>query len=271
MIRSPLVRWFGFPATLIHGEPSVVERWWWLRERLPRTRNGELLLDVGCGSGAFTIGAARQGYKALGLSWDERNQQVAAERAALCKAPDATFEVLDVRSLDERLDIRGHFDVAICLENIEHVLDDRKLMVDIAACLKPGGRLLLTSPNIRYREISDGDLGPFAIVENGQHVRRGYSPAMLRELCREAGLELDEITYISGYLSQKISTFQRFFQGVSPLLGWGLVLPLRLLPPIFDRLTSWLLRWPGYSIGMEAYKPRWPRVVESTSTDDHSA
>ena len=50
------------------------------------------LLDVGCGSGAFTIGAARMGYDALGLSWDARNQSVAAERAAIAKARGDQFD-----------------------------------------------------------------------------------------------------------------------------------------------------------------------------------
>jgi 2-polyprenyl-3-methyl-5-hydroxy-6-metoxy-1,4-benzoquinol methylase len=261
MNKSLLVRMFGFPATLIHGETGVMERWRWLSERLPRTRNEESLLEIGCGSGAFTIGAARRGYNALGLSWDVRNQTVAAERAQLCKAPRARFEVLDVRALDTRADFLAQFDVVVCLENIEHVLDDRKLMHDIADCIKPGGRLLLSSPNLRYREISAGDLGPFSKVENGQHVRRGYSPAMLRELCKCAGLEVEEISYISGFLSQKIAAFQRVFQPVHPMLGWLLVLPLRPLPPLFDRALTYLLRWPGYSIALEAYKPRWPDAV----------
>src|SRR6266436_6734285 len=86
------------------------------------------LLDVGCGTGAFSIGAALRGYRALGLSWDERNQSVAKERAIYCKAPSAQFEVLDIRELDRRADLVGGFDVVICLETIEHVMEDLKLM-----------------------------------------------------------------------------------------------------------------------------------------------
>jgi 2-polyprenyl-3-methyl-5-hydroxy-6-metoxy-1,4-benzoquinol methylase len=75
MDKSTLGRWFGFPATLVHGDTLVLDRWFWLTRYLPVTRNGESLLDVGCGTGAFTIGAARRGYRAIGLSWDERNQR----------------------------------------------------------------------------------------------------------------------------------------------------------------------------------------------------
>ena len=68
------------------------------------------------------------------------------ERAKICKANTAKFEVLDVRNLESRDDLIGQFDVAICLENIEHIINDKKLIIDIALCLKPGGRLLLTTP-----------------------------------------------------------------------------------------------------------------------------
>jgi SAM-dependent methyltransferase len=256
MDKSLLVRLFGFPATLVHGDTLVWDRWRWLKRRLPVTRNGERLLDVGCGSGAFTIGAARRGYTALGLSWDERNQAVARQRADVCRCPTATFEVLDVRRLDARPDLRGSFAVALCLECAEHVLDDRKLIRDIAACLKPGGRLLLTAPYYHYRAITREDNGPFKPVESGWHVRRGYTAAMLRELCDEAGLLCEEVEYCSGWVSQKVTMLLRLLARVHPLVGWGLTLPFRALPPLLDGPLTRLTGWPGYSICLTAYKPR---------------
>ena len=118
MDKSALVRLVGFLATLVHGDPLVLDRWFWLRARLPKTRNAERLLAVGCGTGAFSIGAALRGYRALGLSWDERNQLVAKERATYCKASSAQFEVLEIRELDRRADLVNSFDVVICLETI---------------------------------------------------------------------------------------------------------------------------------------------------------
>src|SRR6266852_3137616 len=118
MDRSLLVRIMGFPATLIHGNPAVLDHWHWLKRRLPKTRNGEVLIDVGCGTGAFTIGAALRGYDALGLSWDERNQNVARERASMCRAGLARFAISDVRNLDRHADLSHSFDFVVCCENI---------------------------------------------------------------------------------------------------------------------------------------------------------
>lgn len=257
MDRSFLVRLFGFPATLVHGDPLVLDRWRYLCTRLPVTRNGEKLLDIGCGTGAFTIGAARRGYRTIGLSWDERNQQAARERARLCNVPATEFPIQDVRNLDQCSEFFGAFDVAICCENIEHVLDDRKLMRDMARCLRPGGRLLLTAPNFFYRAISSSENGPFSRTEDGWHVRRGYSKAMLTELCADAGLIAEEIAYCGGFFSQKITGLLRIL-GFG-ILGWALTLVPRILPILLDPLVAKATGWPDYSICLMAYKPRFLR------------
>lgn len=259
MYKSLLTKIIGFPATLIHGDTLVLDRWRWLKARLPITRNEEKLIDIGCGTGAFSIGATLRGYETLGLSWDERNQKVAGDRAKICKAESAKFEVLDVRNLDTSDDLIGKFDVAICCENIEHIIDDRKLLRDIASCLKPGGRLLLTTPYLLYRPMTSGDCGPFSKTGDGGHVRRGYTKAMLEELCRDSDLVPEQISYCSGILSQRITTILRVLSRIHPIFGWAIVLPLRILPPAFDKLATTLTQWPYFTICLEAYKPRYSK------------
>jgi SAM-dependent methyltransferase len=255
--RSIPVKLFGMRGALIHWDTTVLDRWLWVSHRLPRNGQGQLLCDVGCGTGTFTIGAAQRGYTAVGLSWDERNQRVAAERAAMCGATTSSFEVLDVRRLDSRADFRGLFDVIVCAEVIEHIADDGKLMRDMAACLKPGGRLLLTTPYEHYRAITPSDEGPFIMDrQDGWHVRRGYTETRLRELCQNAGLAVDEFSYCSGILSQKITYLLRVLARIHRLVGLAAILPLRVLPPLFDRWLTTSLRWPFYSICLEAHRPK---------------
>ena len=234
---------------------SFLDRWRWLKRRLPKTANGERLIDVGCGTGAFTIGAALRGYIALGLSWDQRNQAEATRRAVMCGTDQASFNICDVRELGQHAEYRETFDVAVCAENIEHILDDARLMLSMAACLKPGGRLLLTTPNFYYRAITKSDDGPFCVTETGWHVRRGYTRSMVLELVEYAGLKCEELSYCSGVISQYITWLMREAATIHPLLGWTIILPLRPLALIDDIISRWSTT-PPYSICVEAYKPR---------------
>ena len=259
MGKSLLMRLIGYPALLIHGDTMVWDRWRWLKRRLPRTRNDERLLDCGCGTGAFTIGAAKRGYQATGITSDDQAVARARERAGYLTPGGAVFDSWDIRKLAERADFQGVFEIAICLEVIEHLGDDRALMRNLAACLKPGGRLLLTTPYYHYIAITRDEEGPR--IENdedagGGHVRRGYSIGMLGELCDDAGLVLEEVSYCSGILSQRLTALMRVLTRLHYLIAWAAVLPLRLLPPVFDGIVTRLVGWRYYSICIEAYKPR---------------
>ena len=250
---NTLVRLFGFPGTLLHGDPLFLDRWRWLKKHLPPRDDHPTLLDIGCGVGAFSIAAALRGYHALGLSWDERNQNVAAERAKLCKAPLARFAVQDVRFLDQCAGLQGQFDVVVCCENIEHILDDKKLAKDMAACLKPGGTLLLTTPNINFKPMH-GDDAPLSKVEDGGHVRRGYSQSMLHELCDTAGLQVKEIGCCGSFFSQKLTSLCRRLCRINKAFGCAFILPLRILPVLFEPFITKILKWPEYSITLVATK-----------------
>jgi len=271
MNTSLLVRLFGFRGALVHSDTLVLDRWKWLKKRIPVTANGESLLDVGCGTGAFTIGAAKRGYKATGVSWNERNQSVAAQRAAYSRAKNTQFVVGDVRNLDDLNALSEHYDVVICFECVEHIINDDKLIKDISQRILPGGRLLLTTPNYLYCPIDHNDSGPFHDTETGWHVRKGYTPDMLNELCQRAGLRLSRTTYCSGYLSQKVTGLWRLSEKYmrSRVIAWAVTLPLRLIPLLLlDGLLTRFIDWPFYSICIEAYKPRYENVEFCDSPEE---
>lgn len=254
MVRSSiLVRLFGYRALFIHGDPLVLDRWRWLRPRLPAPGK---LLDVGCGNGSFTVGAAKAGHDALGLTWDEADQAHAVDRARLAEAANASFEIQDVRELDQRADLRGRFATVISLENIEHILDDERLMAAMAATMAPGSTLLLTTPNDAYRPINKADAGPFLPIEDGRHVRKGYSPERLTELCEANGLVVVELSSCSGFVSQKLAWLLWAVRGRLAPLAWLAVLPFRVLPPLVDPLIRRVTGWPDYSVCVVARKPR---------------
>ena len=97
-------------------------------------------------------------------------------------------------------------------------------------------------------------MGPFSRVEDGRHVRRGYTPQMLIELCEHAGLRAEAMTFASGVISQKVTWIFRVLRKHNPRLAWAAIAPLRVLPVLLDGVATPLLRWPRYSIRLEAYK-----------------
>lgn len=254
MDKNLFVKLLGWKATLVNGDTLVMDRWQWLSKKLPvrKIKSKEYnLLDIGCGSGAFTIGSASFGYKSIGLSWDEINQKKAQERASICKQ-DATFEVCDVRELDKRKDLQNTFEYIICTENIEHIINDVKLMSDMNNCLVPGGILLLTTPNKNLIPIWGDECDfPDQPVEDGGHVRLGYNEQDCINICKKTGFELISIEYCSGFFSQKITGLFRFlYIKINYLVAWSMILPLRLLPIILDKIIPST----GYSICIVAKK-----------------
>lgn len=261
MADNTLVSIFGWSAALFHGDTMTYDRWRFVRSKLPMVKNtGEKVLDVGCGSGAITMGVANRGYETIGLSWDEENQKKAVQRAKISGIETVSFPVGDARKLDQMEEYKQTFDCVLCCEVIEHILDDVKLMRDIVGCLKPGGKLILTTPNAFYRS-SEFDAGPWEVEENGGHVRRGYTSSEIKELCELSGLRIEEIGYISFLTSQVFNIFQRkLTKHLSSRVVWLLCLIPRIIPVLMDRVAgsflSKLVGWPGYSITLVAYKPR---------------
>lgn len=246
-MKNALVKIFGYPATLIHGDAAVFDRWAWLKEYI--TRGPVRTLDVGCGSGAFTLYAAKVGNEALGISFDEPNNKKARERAEILGFEKASFIWGDVRKLDEMKDI-GLFDQAICFETIEHIKDDGKLVKDISSVLKSGGKLLLTTPYKFYHRLPGDHVSK---IENGDHMRWGYTHEEMEEIMKSAGLEVESKDYVTGLVSQALIRLERRIVPISHYLAWVIVLPFRVLR-VFDPFVTKFTRYPHLSIGIVARK-----------------
>jgi len=249
-----LFRLFGPYPALIFGDALVLDRWLWLRRNLPPRDGAAALLDVGCGAGTFSNAATKRGYQSTGVSFNAAQNEKARLRAAWTSAP-ARYLDHDIRQLDDLHELHESADVVICTETIEHILNDHKLMTDIAACLKPGGRLLMTAPYKHYKAITPEDDGPFSTVEDGRHVRRGYTEESYRALTDAAGLEILKVGFCSGFLSQFLTKTLRKMSAFHYVVGWLVILPFRVLPPVLDPIISLTTKWPAYSMTLIATKP----------------
>jgi 2-polyprenyl-3-methyl-5-hydroxy-6-metoxy-1,4-benzoquinol methylase len=253
---NALNKYFSLKIMLLRGDTLALDRWRFVRAFLQKTNNKEKILDIGCGNGSFCLNAAALGYNCLGLTWDKKDENNANIKAKNLDIKSCQFGIQDVRQLGNQKELKNKFDFIICTENAEHIIDDLKLFKDMNSCLANGGILIFTAPNYFYTPISKGDMGPFRKVEDGGHVRKGYTAQMLSELCELSNFKVEKISYCGGFLSQKITAIYRFFSKINSKLAWLIILPLRIFPPTIDSLLNKIIARPMYSISLIAYKPR---------------
>lgn len=160
--------------------------------------------------------AAMLGNEAVGLSFEKRNNDVAQERANLLRLDKINFVTADLRDLDRwKVDL-GLYDQIICTEVIEHILDDRKLISNLSDLLKPGGRLLLTTPFKHYKALIGDALSE---REDGGHIRWGYTHEEIGKLLKAAGIEVLERSFIGGFMSQQVENVARLILRLK-ILTW---------------------------------------------------
>jgi SAM-dependent methyltransferase len=154
------------------GDPGLMA---WHRARyefaLPLVENRRVL-DVGCGEGYGAALLAERAAAVVGVDYSP----VAVEHAASTyKRPNLTFHVADATALPHEL---TGFDVVTCFEVIEHITKASELVHDLRRRLRPGGILVLSTPNRLvdrpYERVSGRD-------PNEYHVNL-LAPAELREL-----------------------------------------------------------------------------------------
>jgi len=116
----------------------------------------EDVLEIGCGRGLTgELLQRRLGCRVTGV---ELNPEV---------AKDAGRRLHAVRQGDvQTLDIEGQFDVVLALELFEHLTDNERFLARARELLRPGGRLVLSVPNV----------GHWAVVEDLLAGRWDYLP-----------------------------------------------------------------------------------------------
>jgi len=101
-------------------------------------RRGKLL-DVGCGSGAFLATMRELGWDAVGVEFDKQAIKMAREHFGL----NIYEGILEKASFSE-----NEFDAITMNHVIEHLCDPITTLKECCRILKPGGKLVVKTPNI---------------------------------------------------------------------------------------------------------------------------
>jgi len=179
---------------------EVEDHHWWYRGRRAvihealgalRLPPGIAILDAGCGSGRNMVELQRYG-SVVGLELAD---------ASVARARARGVGEVAQGTLDEMPFAEDTFDLAVSLDVIEHLEDDRQALRELRRTVKPGGTLLVTVPAYPWLW-SEHD------VVNHHH--RRYTRKMLEAAAQDAGWSCVSTTHFNGLLLPAAALYRGF-------------------------------------------------------------
>jgi SAM-dependent methyltransferase len=150
------------------------------------------LLDAGSGFGQYDRFILKQFNNVNVLSVDVKEDYLEDSCDYFRNEAEAgriAFERADLLNFK----IKDRFDMVICIDVLEHIDEDRRVIRNLAASLKEGGMFLMHSPSV-YSEEDAGEDDSFV----DEHARVGYSKQDISAKLAGAGLTPIDVSYTYG-------------------------------------------------------------------------
>lgn len=180
-------------------------------EGLPK---GLEVLDVGCGSGVHGAELKRiHQHRVTGVDLSEESIRKASSRLFAAHVADIT------RPQDYPFASGPGFDIILFSDILEHVYDPVAVLSSHLKLLKPGGRVLISLPNVAIWNVRLELLfGRFRYQDTGTLDRthiRFFNQRSFRELLVECGLEVERSRITPGILRPFVPLIKRVYGGSS--------------------------------------------------------
>lgn len=157
--------------------------------------HGAKVADVGCGGGLLSEALARAGARVTGIDLGDKVIEIARlhlheSNLAVDYRKQSSTELAQAEP--------ASFDAVCCMELIEHVPDPAALVHDLAAMLKPGGRVFLSTLNRTPAAFGAAILGAEYLMRllppGTHHYAQFLKPSELARLLRAVGLDLEDVS-----------------------------------------------------------------------------
>lgn len=153
-------------------------------------REGDHLLDLGCGAGRHTFEALRRGARVVALDQDvEELKGVEEMVTAMAEAGEIKPPAEPVTMVGDALALPfddGTFDRVVAAEILEHIPDDRAAIAELVRVVRPGGTVAVSVPRRWPERVCWALSDQYHEVEGG-HVRI-YRGSELSQALVAAGL-----------------------------------------------------------------------------------
>jgi 2-polyprenyl-6-hydroxyphenyl methylase / 3-demethylubiquinone-9 3-methyltransferase len=168
---------------------EAIDRHWRGDSRSAKPLAGKRALDVGCGAGLLCEPLARLGAGVTGVDAAEENVE-AARAHARGSGLAIEYRWGDVGQLG-----LVDYDLVCSMEVIEHVADKARFVAALAGAMKPGGLMILSTPNRtpQSRLLMVEAAERFGAIPRGTHHWEDFiMPDELGDLLAGAGLAMGE-------------------------------------------------------------------------------
>ncbi len=186
----------------------------------------ERILDIGCSNGVFSAYLVKKGFKCYGLELDDRAIDKSKKLGILIKKGDF---------LEKLPFISEMFDMIFAGEVIEHTIDDDGFLKEVCRVLKPGGLLVLTTPNL----LSLGNrilmlLGKMPRFAYAQYHYRIYNLQTIKDKIKQSGFQIlktdSSYIIISSAYNRFIGFLSERLASILPSFGEGFIVYAIKLP-----------------------------------------
>ncbi len=159
---------------------------------------GKTVLDVGCGGGILSEALADTGATVTGIDLADKSLSV-AKLHLLESGKQVEYRKVPVEAL--AAERPGHYDVVTCMEMLEHVPDPAAVIAACAQLVKPGGHVFFSTLNRNPKSYLFAIIGAeyvLNLLPRGTHdYAKFIKPSELAQWCRNAGLQVQELTGMS--------------------------------------------------------------------------
>ena len=184
---------------------------------IERAKEPGRILDVGCATGNFLNGMQHYGWECFGVEPNEYAANYAKNRF--------NFQVINGYLSKDHFP-SDYFEVVTLWDVVEHLPDPKKDLSLIWNILKPGGLLVITTPNAdAWERKIFGENWVGLDVPRHYHI---FTPVTIQDMLNKSSFQTQEIMSFTGRLGAFILSMEFFLKG-KDIPSWSKRLILSIL------------------------------------------